>query len=130
MHATVNETNTSPSSVNDGEKISPLIDQAAMDEWCCDLEPEDIQDVLRKIPEETRQSMGLIYHAIESSDLGMARRAAHRLKGMAANLGAARLAQEARGLELDCLNINDISIRLGALEKTLNATLMAMAPTA
>ncbi|MEQ1649281.1 MAG: Hpt domain-containing protein [Hyphomicrobiaceae bacterium] len=129
MHATINETKVSPLPINAREALLPLIDQAAMDEWCRDLEPEDIQDVLRKIPTETHQSMGLIYRAIEASDLGMARRAAHRLKGMAATLGAARLAHEAKALELDCQNLNEFSTRLGMLERTLADSLVALAPT-
>lgn len=107
----------------------PLIDFVIMGQWRNDLEAADIQEILGRVPKETQQSMGKLHQAISRSDIGMVRRAAHRLKGMAASLGAARLAHEARCIEMADCSIADFAAPVDALERTLRATLAALDST-
>ena len=115
---------------SDQEAVSddraPLIDPLAMRQWTEDLDPSDVKDVLSRVPEETSHCMRLLRDAIEQSDVVMARRAAHRMKGMASNLGAARLAQAARSIELGGDSIRDVRGQMHAFEVTLMETLAAL----
>ncbi len=110
--------------------LLPLIDHDAVADWCQDLEPTDVRDILARVPAETLQSMELLARAIELKDLTMARRAAHRIKGMAANLGATRLSHDAKDLELSCSDINEIAARFSSLDQTMSDTLTALAELA
>ena len=104
----------------------PLIDQRVMSDWCSDMDKADVLAILSRIPGECAKSVGEFERAIAASDLALARRSAHRLKGMANNLGAARLAQMARAIELGSQSIDDVAHRLPALRKTLSETLAAL----
>lgn len=108
-----------------GEEL-PLIDQHAMRGWCDDLEREDVLAVLARVPDEGARCLAELQKAIAGGDLTSARRTAHRLKGMASNLGAARLARTARSIELTSQSIEDVSAHMPVLEKTLQATLESL----
>jgi chemotaxis protein histidine kinase CheA len=104
----------------------PLIDPRAMSDWCDDMEKADVLDVLARVPYECARCLADIKKAIAESDLLTARRSAHRLKGMASNLGAARLARLARTIELASQSVEDVSSRMASLEKTSAETLEAI----
>ena len=117
---------TSSDHVARGRGELPLIDSRVMDDWCADLAKDDVADLLARVPGECHKCLGGIKDAIAKSDLAAAKRMAHRLKGMASNLGAARLARMARSIELASNDIVDASERTIALEATLAATLEAL----
>lgn len=104
----------------------PLIDSRVMNDWCGDLSKDDVADLLARVPGECHKCLSGIKEAIAKADLAAAKRMAHRLKGMASNLGAARLARMARSIELASSDIADVSARAIALEATLGATLEAL----
>ena len=101
----------------------PLIDQQAMRDWCDDMEKEDVVAILALVPDETAKCIGDLRKAIAAHDVAAARRTAHRLKGMAGNLGATRLSRMARAMELSSQSIEDVSRGMPTLEKTLTETL-------
>jgi HPt (histidine-containing phosphotransfer) domain-containing protein len=108
------------------EQELPLIDERAMSDWCDDLDKADVLALLARVPGEARACLAGLDKAVAEGDLASARRAAHRLKGMASNLGAARLAHISRGIELRSQTIADVSSSLAALERTVNETLEAI----
>ncbi len=108
------------------EAEQPLIDHRAMRDWCEDLDQADVLALLARVPAEAHTCIAGIRKAIGEGDLAAARRCAHRLKGMASNLGAARLAQTSRGIERESHSIDDATDRLALLEKTLGETLEAL----
>jgi HPt (histidine-containing phosphotransfer) domain-containing protein len=117
-----------PSPVLDAtaEAELPLIDAGAMRDWCGDMDKADVLDVLARVPHESARCLADMRKAIVESDLASARRTAHRLKGMASNLGAARLARVARTIELASGSIEDVSSRMASLEQTSAETLEAI----
>ena len=123
------QTAPDPSSVAadaSAEAELPLIDRRIMSDWCDDLDREDVLAILARVPDEGSRSLADFAKAITGGDLASARRTAHRLKGMANNLGAVRLAGMARSIELGCQSISEVSARLPALEQTLGETLVAL----
>jgi len=107
----------------DAEQALPLIDRRVLDDWSSDLEPDDIRDLLSRVPPEAHGCLNAIRKSATDGDLPAAKRAAHRLKGMAANLGAARLAEVARGIELASTDREDVLARAVTLEMTIAETL-------
>lgn len=105
----------------------PLIDAAAMAEWCTDLDPEDVAAILERVPEQTHACISDLQAAITGAELQKAKRVAHRLKGMAANLGAARLARLARRVEIESQDLADVERMLPMLSATADDTLAALA---
>ncbi len=105
----------------------PLIDAAAMAEWCTDLDREDIAAILERVPEQTHACITDMQAALAGSELQKAKRVAHRLKGMAANLGATRLARLARSVEIESQNLADVERLMPMLSTTAKDTLVALA---
>jgi HPt (histidine-containing phosphotransfer) domain-containing protein len=60
--------------------------------------------------------------AIAAGDLDAARRAAHRMKGMASNFGATRLTAIARSIETGSTELDGVSEQVGVLEQALAET--------
>jgi HPt (histidine-containing phosphotransfer) domain-containing protein len=114
-----------PQSAQADEEL-PLIDYRVMNDWCADLGKADVAELLARVPGESHKCLSGIKEAVGRGDLAAAKRMAHRLKGMASNLGAARLARMARSIELVSNDIADASARSVALEATLIATLEAL----
>lgn len=108
------------------EEQLPLIDARIMSDWSEDLEPDDVRAVLAQVPEEAGKCITELRQAIAGNDLRAAKRTAHRLKGMAGNLGAARLAQAARRVEVGSTSIEEVSAQMPVLQATLNETIQAM----
>jgi histidine phosphotransfer protein HptB len=116
-----------PTSNVQSQDTLPLIDQRAMNDWSGDLDQDDVVAILARVPEELRTNMAAIEKAVAAGGLPAAKRSAHRLKGMAGNLGAARLAQVAREIEVASESIGDVALRLDTLRQTITETLAALA---
>ncbi len=114
----------------EAETELPLIDDGVMKDWSGDLDEADVLDLLGRVPGEGRKCVAGIKEAVDKADLASAKRFAHRLKGMASNLGAVRLAAVARSIELASVDAAAVSARLAELEATLAATLEAIVPRA
>jgi HPt (histidine-containing phosphotransfer) domain-containing protein len=125
MHSQI-ELRSTRSLDNADETELPLIDQSIMSDWCNDLEKEDVLAILSSVPDEVKRSLADLRKAVGARDLASARRTAHRLKGMANNLGAVRLGRMARDIELTSHSIEDVSARLATLEQTMGKTLEAL----
>jgi HPt (histidine-containing phosphotransfer) domain-containing protein len=108
------------------EEEPPVIDERVMKDWRDDLDPEDIAALLARVPDECATCLAAIKEAIANSDVSKARRMAHRLKGMASNLGAARLAHVARRIEVASRSIGDVARDIPRLEATLRDTMEAV----
>jgi HPt (histidine-containing phosphotransfer) domain-containing protein len=108
----------------------PLIDQRAMADWRGELDQADVMDLLARVPGECDKCLTGIKEATAKGDIAGVKRMAHRLKGMASNLGAARLAGMARGIEIASTDLADVTVRTVALEETMVATLDAILPEA
>ena len=100
-----------------------LIDTVHFAEWTGDLTREQVRDILAMVPRDGRATVDAIGRAVAAGDLASARRLAHRLKGMAANLGAARLAEIARTAELSAGSAADFAALMTPLGETLDATI-------
>ena len=106
--------------------LVPFLDERAMSDWCTDIDKDDVLAILASVPDECRRNIAEIERAIAEGSLAASKRAAHRLKGMAGNLGAARLAQSARDIELKSESIDDVAGRMASLQETLTGTLTAL----
>jgi HPt (histidine-containing phosphotransfer) domain-containing protein len=105
----------------------PLIDDKAMADWCADLDKEDIEAILSQVPEQCALCLREIEGAVAAGDLHKSKRIAHRMKGMAANLGATRLSRLARCIEIDAQAVDDVAQQLPGLHATVEETLAALA---
>lgn len=108
------------------DTMLPLIDGAAMANWCEDLDREDIEAILSQVPGQCDICLSEIEAAVAANDLAKTKRVAHRLKGMAANLGAARLARFARSIEIEVQELKEVEGQLPALNATVAETLSAL----
>src|SRR3990170_4149948 len=77
----------------------PLIDERLPAEWREDLLAEDIREILAHARLEAEKSLALIQDAAARRDQAALKRSAHKLKGMAGNLGAVRLVALLREIE-------------------------------
>lgn len=105
----------------------PLIDEAAMADWCTDLDHEDVVAILEAVPAQCEACVCDIEAALGEMQLQKAKRAAHKLKGMAANLGAARVSRLARRMEIEAHELADIERQLSLLKTTVAETIAALA---
>lgn len=104
----------------------PLIDAAAMADWCADLDKEDIEAILAQVPDQCTVCLTEIEAAVAAAELPKAKRVAHRLKGMAANLGATRLSRYARVIEIEAEALDDVVGQLPGLRATVAETIAAL----
>lgn len=110
-----------------GPDISlPLIDDKAMADWCADLDKEDVEAILSQVPSQCTLCLTEMESAVGGADLAKAKRVAHRLKGMAANLGATRLSRLARSIEIEAQSLDDVAQQLEAVRATIDETLTAL----
>jgi signal transduction histidine kinase/DNA-binding response OmpR family regulator/HPt (histidine-containing phosphotransfer) domain-containing protein len=86
------------------------------------LEESELRAFLAMIPVEGAKCLDQIKAAVAAGDLDAARKAAHRLNGMASNFGAARVAGIARRIELEAPAIEIVSRHLTPLEIALHET--------
>lgn len=106
--------------------LLPLLDDGAMNDWCSDIDQDDVLAILARVPDECRKNIAEIERALAEGSLEATKRAAHRLKGMAGNLGAVRLAQTARDIELKSESLDDVAGQMAGLRETLTSTLAAL----
>lgn len=106
--------------------LLPLLDDGAMNDWCSDIDQDDVLAILARVPDECRRNIAEIERALAEGSLEATKRAAHRLKGMAGNLGAVRLAQTARDIELKSESLDDVAGQMAGLQETLTGTLAAL----
>jgi TMAO reductase system sensor TorS len=101
---------------------APLFDTTRLAELRESFGENDFRNALACIPGESEKCLDEIKAAIDARDLNAARRAAHSLKGMAGNFGAARLASISRRIELELPAIELVAEKVGELEQTLDDT--------
>ena len=109
-----------------GDLQLPLIDHDVMAAWCSDMDRSDVLAILAHVPDEAGRALAELDKAIAAADHDRARRAAHRLKGMATNLGAARLARLARLIEIESRGIVDVISHMPVLQQIAADTLAAL----
>jgi HPt (histidine-containing phosphotransfer) domain-containing protein len=105
--------------------ISPtiaLFDTVKLTELRKSFGEVDFRVALSCIPDEGARCLNQIKAAIGAGDLDAARKAAHSLKGMAGNFGAARLAAISRRIELEAPAIEVVADGIDELEQALDET--------
>jgi DNA-binding NarL/FixJ family response regulator len=104
----------------------PVVDKAVIAAWSRGMNAADVCATLECVPSESIKSLNEIKAAIGAGDLIEARRIAHRMKGMASNLGASRLAAVARRIEIDASSVEVAASQIELLEATTDETLVAL----
>jgi HPt (histidine-containing phosphotransfer) domain-containing protein len=99
-----------------------IFDPATLAELRGGLEESELRAALAMIPGEGAECLNEIKAAVAAADLDAARKVAHRLKGLASNFGAARLAAIARRIELEATAIEVVSQHVRPLEIALHET--------
>lgn len=102
--------------------LLPLFDREKFDELREALGDDGLQEALGYVPAEASKSLTEIRDAIATGDLETAQRAAHSIKGMASNFGAARLQHVAREIETESADIESVTQKLPDLEEVLTQT--------
>jgi HPt (histidine-containing phosphotransfer) domain-containing protein len=105
----------------------PIIDRTAEAAWREDLAADDIAHVLETARREALKGAAEIKALTAKGDLPGVRRTAHKIKGMAGNLGAARLAQLLREIEHGAAAGNDVAHVVLRLDAAVHETLKAFA---
>jgi HPt (histidine-containing phosphotransfer) domain-containing protein len=114
-------TNTSP---EPEASDLPYFDEERFSELLECFSGDELRSLLESIPGEGAHCVRAIQDAIAANDLDAAKRAAHKLKGMASNLGAARIAEAARRVEQCARNGETRSLdgNIATLERALDET--------
>lgn len=84
----------------------PVFDRQRVEHGLGVLPPQRVAGMLAMLPDEISRRMDEYRTAVDSGDLAGARRAAHTLKGLAANFGAVRLETVSRGAEAACASVD------------------------
>ncbi len=100
----------------------PLLDNGRLAELRECFADAELRALLDGITDEGGDCLSTIHAALAANDLTAAQRAAHKLKGMASNLGAARLAHAARGTELAAQLSGDVHSTVSQLVDAFKAT--------
>ncbi|WP_315721463.1 MULTISPECIES: Hpt domain-containing protein [unclassified Bradyrhizobium] len=100
----------------------PLIDHDQLELLQAALDPSELGAMLVQLPSAADQALSAIKTALAAGDLPQARKAAHVLKGSASSLGAARLAEIARTIELELMTAGEIQACLPVLADIIAAT--------
>jgi HPt (histidine-containing phosphotransfer) domain-containing protein len=100
----------------------PLFDDARLAELRECFAASELSALLAGITDEGGECLSTIHAALAANDLSAAQRAAHKLKGMASNLGAARLAHAARGTEIAAQLSGDVHATVRQLVDVFKAT--------
>ena len=111
----------------DKETIMNLIDNSRFDEMCSALGKNQFSMLINLLPASYQEERVKIVEAINSGDREALRRAAHTIKGMAGNLAAQKLADDARELEkYDGAFDDAIHARIAELDKLAEDTIAEM----
>ena len=108
----------------------PLLDEARITALKNAMSQAHFRAAFDCIPHESARILNQIKAAIARGDLDGTRRGAHSLNGMAANIGAERLAALARDIEVGSPTIEAASGRLAHLEQVLEETCVVVAEIA
>ncbi|MGL4396776.1 MAG: ATP-binding protein [Hyphomicrobium sp.] len=104
----------------------PVFDERRLADLREHLDIDSLQAALLAIPIEAAECAELLAKAIESQDLAGARKAAHRIKGMASNFGAVKLERIAADIELRSPDVATVASRLIEFRETLAQTTDAL----
>lgn len=100
----------------------PLFDEGRLAELRECFSGAEMHTLLGGIPLEGGQCLRDVEASLSGGDLAAAQRAAHTLKGLATNLGAARLAAAALEMELAALAKSDTQLSAMRLAEAFAAT--------
>ncbi|CAL75704.1 conserved hypothetical protein; putative histidine-containing phosphotransfer domain, HPT domain [Bradyrhizobium sp. ORS 278] len=100
----------------------PLIDQDQLELLRAALDPDELRAMLAELPMAAEEGLAAIRTALLAGDLAQVRKAAHVLKGSSSSLGAGRLAELARMIELDLTTPEEITAHLPLLSETIGVT--------
>ncbi len=96
-------------------KTAPAIDNAVLDDLAAALGEAAVANMMPTFLVNMIEYRDQLASAIAGNDLAAAKRAAHALKGLAAQFGAPQVSALARSIELDCLTVTDVAEVLGKL---------------
>jgi len=103
----------------------PVFDRIRIEEGLGVLPPHRVASMLSMLPNEVRRRLDDYRSAVHAADLVTARRAAHTLKGLAANFGAARLEAMSRAAEAACGSIVAARAAMPLIEEAVESTAIA-----
>lgn len=103
----------------------PLFDRERVEGGLGVLPPHRVAGMLGMLPAEVRRRLDEYRAALEAGDLSTARRAAHTMKGLAANFGAARLEAIARAAEAACGSVDAARAATPLIEDAVERTAVA-----
>ncbi|GHD57429.1 hypothetical protein GCM10017083_38920 [Thalassobaculum fulvum] len=103
-------------------EVLPVFDRARVEDGLGVLPPQRVASMLAMLPSEIERRLGEYRSALEAEDLPTARRAAHTLKGLAANFGAARLEAVSRAAEAACGSLGSARAAVPLIEEAVRAT--------
>ena len=104
-----------------------LLDNDQVEQWTEDLTGEQICSILQQVPIDSRSNANSLLAAVSLGDSIATRKLAHRLKGMAAGIGANRLAEVARAIEFGARDQVALDSFAEPLTAVLDETLVAVA---
>lgn len=104
----------------------PLVDEGIRACWSGDLDPEDVRDILARLRIEAEVGVREIEAALAREDRVALRKSAHKLKGMMGNLGATRLADTLRQIEVGAAQEQDVTLPSSNLRPLLRDSLAAL----
>ena len=110
----------------DAKSRLPVFDADKLDALRMSLDEDLLLQALGSLPDETQRAIVDMRAAFDSGDLEQVRRAAHGIKGMAANFAAVWLAEVARDIEQNAKAGTPRPDRLTDLEASLTATAEAI----
>lgn len=103
-------------------ECEPVFDEVVLTALQDYLQDADLREVIASVSTEAEKCLNLIKAAIAKGDSGAVHDAAHALKGMSSNFGAARLAAIARRIALDSSAIEAVAGQVAPLERAVAAT--------
>jgi signal transduction histidine kinase/CheY-like chemotaxis protein/HPt (histidine-containing phosphotransfer) domain-containing protein len=105
----------------------PLIDHAILDEFSQALEPADMVRLVTSAMASIDNAVTQLTESIGRNDRDGAKRAGHKLAGMASQVGAARLAAIARAIETEAPNMAAVEAAARELPELAATTAAALA---
>lgn len=109
------------------ETVMDLIDKDRFAEVCSALGKEHFATLINLLPASYQEERGRLLEAASNNDGEALHRAAHTIKGMAANMAALKLADEARNLEgYSGAYGDELHARIAELDKLAEETVAAM----
>ena len=125
MQLTSNCGTVAPQTSSEATDELPLVDERLQAEWREDLSTDDIRQILAHARLEAEKSLDLIQDAALRRDLTALKRSAHKLKGMAGNLGAVRIVALLREIEVGAADGDEPLVAIAKIERVMGDTLQA-----